>query len=492
MTKEIRLNAFDMNCVGASVGGPVDSSARPRRRLHRPRVLDRPGANRSSAAGSTASFSPTCSASTTSMAATPTRRFARRVQVPVNDPVLLIPADGRGHRASRLRRHLHPLLRAALPVRPPHVDARPSDQRPGRMEHRHRLSQQRGQRRRAWTRRARHDHRYEIADEYMEVVYKLWEGSWEDDAVVRDRESRIFADPTRSTNRPSTGAYYRVDAIHLCEPSPQRTPVLYQAGASTRGREFAAQHAECVFIYGPSKQVRGAARRRHPRRAAALRPRPADILIFTPDDRDHRPHRGRGAGQARRVPPLHQPPRRRWRCSRAGPASIFRGTRSTSRSAYVKNDAINSAVEAFTSPTRTGPGPCARSPNSSGIGGSGPLVVGSPEQIADELESWVEDDRHRRLQPAYAVTPESFADFVDLVVPELQRRGVYKRDYREGTLREKLYGAGRARLPESHPANAYRHHVAGAADAPAAVGNDNRGVGQGLSQNQSGSQERLS
>jgi alkanesulfonate monooxygenase len=57
---------------------------------------------------------------------------------------------------------------------------------------------------------------------------------------------------------------------------------------------------------------------------------------------------------------------------------------------------------------------------------------------------------------------------------------VYKREYREGTLREKLYGPGRSRLPESHPANAYRHHVAGAADAPAAVGNDDRGVGQSL------------
>ncbi len=59
----------------------------------------------------------------------------------------------------------------------------------------------------------------------------------------------------------------------------------------------------------------------------------------------------------------------------------------------------------------------------------------------------------------YAVTPESFSDFVELVVPELQRRGVYKRQYREGTLREKLYGAGRARLPENHPAHAYRPHT---------------------------------
>jgi hypothetical protein len=56
---------------------------------------------------------------------------------------------------------------------------------------------------------------------------------------------------------------------------------------------------------------------------------------------------------------------------------------------------------------------------------------------------------------AYAVTPESFSDFVELVVPELQRRGVYKRDYAPGTLREKLYGRG-SRLPQNHPAARFR------------------------------------
>jgi alkanesulfonate monooxygenase len=78
------------------------------------------------------------------------------------------------------------------------------------------------------------------------------------------------------------------------------------------------------------------------------------------------------------------------------------------------------------------------------------------------------------------VTPESFSDFVDLVVPELQRRGVYKREYREGTLREKLYGPGRARLPESHPANAYRHRAATEPATPSAIVDDSEGVGQSV------------
>ena len=131
------------------------------------------------------------------------------------------------------------------------------------------------------TRQEGHDKRYEIAEDYMQAVYKLWEASWEDGAVLRDRRSRKFADPDRIHRITHSGPYFQLDAIHLCEPSPQRTPVLYQAGASTRGRQFAAQHAECVFINGPSKKVIGNIVSDIRRRAAACGRDPAQILIFT-------------------------------------------------------------------------------------------------------------------------------------------------------------------------------------------------------------------
>jgi alkanesulfonate monooxygenase SsuD/methylene tetrahydromethanopterin reductase-like flavin-dependent oxidoreductase (luciferase family) len=89
----------------------------------------------------------------------------------------------------------------------------------------------------------------------MEVMYKLWEGSWEDGAVVRDKQAQIYARPGGVHKVQHRGKYCQADAIHLCEPSPQRTPVLYQAGASVRGRDFAAKHAECVFVTGPSREV---------------------------------------------------------------------------------------------------------------------------------------------------------------------------------------------------------------------------------------------
>ena len=72
--------------------------------------------------------------------------------------------------------------------------------------------------------------------------YKFWEGSWEDDAVLRDRKRGIFTDPAKVHRVNHEGANYRINnTIHLSEPSPQRTPVLYQAGTSPRGRQFAAR-----------------------------------------------------------------------------------------------------------------------------------------------------------------------------------------------------------------------------------------------------------
>lgn len=79
-----------------------------------------------------------------------------------------------------------------------------------------------------------HDERYEIADEYMEVVYKLWEGSWEDDAVVLDKENKLYTDPEKVHDIRHEGKYYKVPGAHLCEPSPQRTPVIFRRSFQKR------------------------------------------------------------------------------------------------------------------------------------------------------------------------------------------------------------------------------------------------------------------
>ena len=89
-----------------------------------------------------------------------------------------------------------------------------------------------------------------------------------------------------------------------------------------------------------------------------------------------------------------------------------------------------------------------------------PVIVGSPTEVADQLQVWVAETDIDGFNLSYAVTPGGYQDFAELVVPELQRRGVYKTEYAKGTLREKIFGPGQARLPSSHPAARFRHHAA--------------------------------
>jgi alkanesulfonate monooxygenase SsuD/methylene tetrahydromethanopterin reductase-like flavin-dependent oxidoreductase (luciferase family) len=123
---------------------------------------------------------------------------------------------------------------------------------------------------------------------------------------------------------------------------------------------------------------------------------------------------------------------------------------------YIETEAMRSALASFTSDDPNRVWTVRELAEHVAIGGRGPLLVGSPEQIADGLIEWVEATGIDGFNLAYAVTPESFEDFVALVVPELQRRGAYKREYRPGTYREKLFGSGRARLIPPHPAAQYR------------------------------------
>ncbi len=93
-----------------------------------------------------------------------------------------------------------------------------------------------------------HDRRYDQADEFLEVSYKLWEGSWEEDAVVADKARRRYADAAKIHSIRHQGEFYRMEGYHLSSPSPQRTPLLFQAGSSARGLAFAGRHAECTFV----------------------------------------------------------------------------------------------------------------------------------------------------------------------------------------------------------------------------------------------------
>ena len=100
-----------------------------------------------------------------------------------------------------------------------------------------------------------HDDRYSIAEEYLDVCYKLWEQSWDEDAVVRDTERKMYVDPDKVHDIQHKGKYFTVPGAHLCEPSPQRTPVIFQAGLSPRGSAFAAEHAEGIYVSMPTTDI---------------------------------------------------------------------------------------------------------------------------------------------------------------------------------------------------------------------------------------------
>ena len=275
MKKEIRLNAFAMNCVAHQSPGlwthPRDRTTDYNRLPYwtdLARTLERgrfDGLFLADVLGVYDVFG-----------GSPDAALRNAAQTPVERSAAADSGDGRRHRASRLRRHLQSVLRAALYVRAADVDARSS--------HRGRIgwnvvtgyldSAARGA---GKDKQTAHDDRYDVADEYMEVVYKLWEGSWEDDAVLRDRARGIFADPSKVHRVLHEGNNYRVDAIHLSEPSPQRTPVLYQAGTSPRGRQFAARARRMRVHVGTVGQGHRAARGGDPRtgrrKPAATRPK---------------------------------------------------------------------------------------------------------------------------------------------------------------------------------------------------------------------------
>ena len=300
-----------------------------------------------------------------------------------------------------------------------------------------------------------HDERYELAEEYLEVCYKLWEGSWEADAVVRDTARGVFTEPGKVHDIEHKGRYFEVPGPFLCEPSPQRTPVLFQAGASPRGSRFAGTHAEAVFVSGPNPAVVRRSVDAVRARAAEAGRDPRSVKVFTmltaiAADTD-------AAAEAKRRSYLEY-------ASHEGAMALFGGWTGVDlagadpgqRLEYVETDATRSALASFTTADPDRAWTVGELARFIAIGGRGPVVVGSGATVADELERWVEEADVDGFNLAYAVTPGTFADFVEHVVPELRRRGRAQSEYAAPTLRENLGTAPGPLLADDHPGARHR------------------------------------
>jgi FMN-dependent oxidoreductase (nitrilotriacetate monooxygenase family) len=373
------------------------------------------------------------------------------IQLPVNDPLLLVSA------MAAVTKNLGFGLTANLTYEAPYLFAR----RMSTLDH---LSRGRvgwnivtgyldsAARAMGLSEQVEHDRRYDQADEYLEVLYKQWEGSWEDDAVINDRQQRIYARPDKVHPVRHKGEFYQVEGYHLCEPSIQRTPVLFQAGSSERGLQFAGQHAECVFISGQNKAATREQVDKVRASAVAAGRNPDDIKVFM----------GLNVivastqAQARAKHAEY----REFASAEAGVAHFAASTgidfaeyELDEPIQYVKSNAIQSATKNLKDNDWTRQ----KLLDQHALGGRYITLIGSAAQVADELESWIAETGLDGFNLTRIVTPESYVDFIDLVIPELQRRGSYKTEYAAGSLREKIFPEGDARLPQRHAGAGYRH-----------------------------------
>ncbi|ODU07261.1 MAG: hypothetical protein ABS81_01805 [Pseudonocardia sp. SCN 72-86] len=293
------------------------------------------------------------------------------------------------------------------------------------------------------------DERYAWAEEYVDVVYKLWEASWEDDAVLRDTVRGRYADPSKVHEINHVGSRYRVAGPHSCEPSPQRTPVLYQAGSSSTGRGFAGRHAEGTFLNAPRAATASIVRDVRAKAVDAGR-QAGDVLavqmvsIVLGDTEEAAQANARELDEIMGVEGLliHM----------SGNVGVDLSSVALDRKLgelrpeEIKTQAVRSMIDGSGLP---------RSATFRELGmqlGRGLRVVGTPEQVADELESWAVEGDLDGFGLMFATTPGSFEEFVDQVAPHLQERGLMQKEYSPGTMREKLFPGNGPRLSPRHPA----------------------------------------
>ncbi|RKR73569.1 NtaA/DmoA family FMN-dependent monooxygenase [Frondihabitans australicus] len=299
-----------------------------------------------------------------------------------------------------------------------------------------------------------HDRRYDRAQEHVELSLKLWEGSWEDDALRVDRGTGTFADPALVHEMDHDGEWFASRGILTVPPSPQRTPVLFQAGTSGRGRQLAADFAETVFLSSEPDAT-----------AAQI----ADI-------RARLEANGRGRDAIRFLPAgtfFVAPTREEAEAKRA--AAI--GTTSLEDAAvayayYTGLDLMSMDLDKPLATTTSDQGQTNIDRFSGADGAPAPTVreileefransvmtapfVGTPDEVADEAVAYLDATGADGfvLQPDPSGAP---SDFLEHVLPILRDRGLIRAQEPGLTFREQLFGAGRPRLPETHPGAGYR------------------------------------
>lgn len=300
-----------------------------------------------------------------------------------------------------------------------------------------------------------HDARYDRADEYMNIMYSLFESSFDEGAVLADRENATFVDADKVHPTNHSGEFFTVPGTALTHPGPQRTPFLFQAGASPRGQQFALDHAEAIFLIGSSPQlvrhwvdqIRDALEARgRDRRAIKIFAMVTIVVADTDDEAQQRLDSYAQYVDTESALTLF-----------GGWTGVdLAGTDPDSPVEYVTTEANRSALESMTKLAGAKTWTVRDLAEFVAIGGRGPVLVGSASTVADELVRWQTEADLDGFNVSAAVRPADLERVAHYLTPELERRGLLpQRSSTPTTLRETVMGAG-AQLAADHQGAKFR------------------------------------
>jgi FMN-dependent oxidoreductase (nitrilotriacetate monooxygenase family) len=285
-----------------------------------------------------------------------------------------------------------------------------------------------------------HDARYDRADEFLEATVGLWD-SWDDDALVLDRATPLFADPAKVHQLDHDGEWFKVRGPLTVPRCPQGRPVLLQAGSSGRGREFAARWAELIFTGDPGIDI-ARSHYKDQKAVIAARGRNPDTVKMLPmaytvvgESKAH--------AEEREQLFLHDlvDPMASLTLLSELMNYDFSGL---ALDAPITDELIESVsgIRGLVQNIKTHIG--GETVTLADLAGhratllQGPRFVGTGAEIADQMEEWFNGGACDGFVIAATHTPGAYEDVVRLVVPELQRRGVFRDHYTGTTLREHL------------------------------------------------------
>jgi len=293
--------------------------------------------------------------------------------------------------------------------------------------------------------------RYERADEFIEVVLKLWD-SWEEGSLVGDKANAVFGRADKVHDIDHVGEFFQVKGPLPFARTPQGRPVIFQAGSSPLGREQAARFADCVFtaqhLVEDAVDFRSDMRRRvveTGRDADSIKILPGMSLILGETeekawDRKKRLEEVLGTGPniaklARRlgVAPEALDLDAPLPIDKLVPEAEFKGSIGFRRS--ILNLAAKEKLTVRELSLR--------------YGGGHQEVIGTPEQVADHMEAWMKAGAADGFTLMIDMLPSGLDDAVDILIPELQRRGLFHDDYEHAMLRDSLGLAARSPVAAS-------------------------------------------